>query len=275
MRFTFLRNLSAALSLSVIGMTVACGAGQAGTIQVSGTGISLGIAERLGSQLSARSPEHVVVVLPSMGSGGGLKALRDEVIDVSFSARRLKPKEEAWGLRESGCMRTPLAFATNHHTPNGFEIGDLPAIYGSLAPYWNDGTQLKIILRSRSGSELPYLAAQVPGLGEAFETAFKRPDIAIGTSDQVNAELADTISGSLAIMTLLQIRSEKLDLATIPIDGVSPSPETVTDGSYPFSLRVCLILPKQPKAAALALAEQFASLEGEKMIAEMGAALSE
>jgi len=134
---------------------------------------------------------------------------------------------------------------------------------------------MKIILRSRSGSEMPYLASQVPGLGEQFEAAYKRPDIAIGTSDQVNADLVRKITGSLAIMTLLQIKSENLNLNLASIDGIEPTPLTVSDQSYPFSLRVCLVLPKNPTRLALKFADQMVSPEGQKMIIDMGATPSD
>jgi len=240
-------------------------------ISVSGTGASLGIAAALGKQLNAANPDIRVAVLPSMGSGGGLRALRDGVIDVSFSARKLKPKEAGWGHREAGCMRTPLVFATTRPNPGGLALAGLPALYRDPAPNWPDGSPMKVILRSRSGSELSYLAANVPDLGAAFEAAFKRPEIAIGTTDQVNAGLLRSITGSLGIMTLMQIKSEALRVNLVAIDGVMPSPATIADGTYPFSLRVCMILPKAPKAAALRFAEQLRTPAGQVLIFDMGA----
>ncbi len=248
---------------------------KADIIEVSGTGIALGIATKLGNQIHSGSPADSISVLPSMGSGGGLKALRAGVISASFSARKLKESEKADGLHESHCMRTPLVFATRHPNPGNFNLADLPAIYGDPLPSWEDGTQLKVILRSRSGSEIPYLASMVPGLGEQFAIAFGRPYIAIGTSDQINAGLVRTISGSLAIMTLLQIRAEELNLNMASIDGVAPSAATVADQSYPFSLRVCLILPKEPTRLARKLAAQMVTPEGQEMIISMGATPSD
>lgn len=210
-----------------------------------------------------------------MGSGGGLKALRDGVIQASFSARKLKDAELVHGLRETHCMRTPLVFATRHAHPGNFNQADLPTIYGDPLQKWDDGTPLKIILRSRSGSELPYLASKVPGLKEQFEAAFRRPDMAIGTSDQINARLVQQISGSVAIMTLLQINAEELDLNLVSIDGVTPSAQSITHGRYPFSLRVCLVLPKNPTPVAQNFADRMISPEGQRMIIEMGAAPSD
>jgi len=266
----FVAGMLLAVSLVTSGTNV-----KADMIEVSGTGIALGIAAKLGSQLHSGSPADRISVLPSMGSGGGLKALRDGVIGASFSARRLKESEKAHGLHEVHCMSTPLVFATTHPTPGNFSRNELPAIYGNIRPNWEDGARMKIILRSRSGSEMPYLASQVPGLGEQFEAAYKRPDIAIGTSDQVNADLVRKITGSLAIMTLLQIKSENLNLNLASIDGIEPTPLTVSDQSYPFSLRVCLVLPKNPTRLALKFADQMVSPEGQKMIIDMGATPSD
>jgi len=267
-----LKIRGAAAAVATAALLAVPASGQAETVMsVSGTGISLGIAHALGKQLRAAHPDIRVEVLPSMGSGGGLKALRDGVIDVSFSARKLKPEEAGWGHREAGCMRTPLLFATTRPDPGGLNRDELPALYRDPAPNWPDGSPLKAILRSRSGSELPYLAAQVPGLGDAFAAAFARPETAIGTTDQVNAGLVASIKGSVGIMSLMQVRSEGLHVNPLAIDGVAPSPATVADGSYPFSLRVCQILPKAPKPAALKFAAQLQSPAGRALIVDMGA----
>ena len=99
--------------------------------------------------------------------------------------------------------------------------------------------------------------------------------MAIGTSDQINARLVQQISGSVAIMTLLQINAEELDLNLVSIDGVTPSAQSITHGRYPFSLRVCLVLPKNPTPVAQNFADRMISPEGQRMIIEMGAAPSD
>ena len=180
-----------------------------------------------------------------------MQALADQAIDIGLAGRPLKAKEVANGFMPSLCLVTPLVFATSHPTPNGIDISDLPELYSNPAPTWKDGTPLKVIMRAHSGSEHPYLADRVPGLEHAFNQAFMRPEIAIGKTDQENARLAERISGSFAIMTMLQIRSEELKVNVVPVAGKPPSARDAASGSYPFPISMCFI--KGPSASPEAL----------------------
>ena len=182
------------------------------TIRIGGTGIALAAMREIGTSLTAVEPGIAVDVLPSMGTPGGIKALAEGAIDIAVTARPLKPDERARGVSEAACMTTALVFASSHKDATGITRAQLPALYADASPKWPDGAPLKVILRSRSGSENPYLAAAVPNMGAAFEAAFKRPGVPVGSTDQDNAKLATEISGSFAVMTLLQIRGERLGL---------------------------------------------------------------
>ncbi len=244
-------------------------------IRVGGTGMAIGLMSGIADQLRARDRAFSVDVLPSMGTRGGLRALADGVIDVATAGRDLAPAELALGMREAACARTPLAFVTSHPAPNGVRRSELPRIFSDPGATWADGSPIKVILRAKSGSELPYLAAAVPGLGEAFESAARRQGMVVGATDQENAEFATRIQGSFAVMTVLQIRSEKLPLQPVPLDGVVPSAETLADGTYPFAMRVCLILPAEPSPGAQQLVRQFGSPEGHALLRRLGAEPSE
>ena len=65
---------------------------------IGGTGTALGGMQLLAKAFSEDHPEIKTVVLPSLGSGGGIKALGAGKIDLSLSARPLKDKESATGL---------------------------------------------------------------------------------------------------------------------------------------------------------------------------------
>ena len=172
-------------------------------------------------------------------------------------------------------MTTALVFASSHKGATGITRAQLPAVYTDASPKWPDGMPLKVILRSRSGSEHPYLAAAVPNMGAAFEAAFKRPGVPVGSTDQDNAKLATEISGSFAVMTLLQIRGERLGLTVLPFDGVSPSFATIADKSYPFPIRVCLAVVKEPDPAAVRFIAHMRSATGKAIVESLGATFSE
>ena len=244
----------------------------AGTVRVGGTGMGLAAMQAMGEDLTAAQPDIRVEVLPSLGTPGGLRALKEGAIHVAIIARRLTPEEKEQGFAEAGCALSALVFTSSLGAPPGIATKDLARIYTEARPTWPDGSPMKVILRSRAGSEVPYLAAAVPGLGPAFETAYKHPGTPVGATDQENAELAQKVAGSLAIITLLQIRAEHLNLRPLSLDGVAPSAETIANKTYPLPLPVCIVLTNSPQPDAARLAEHFKSPTGQALLRSFSAA---
>jgi phosphate transport system substrate-binding protein len=244
-------------------------------IRIGGTGTALAAIREIGTSLTAAEPGIAVDVLPSIGTPGGIKALAEGAIDIAVTARPLKPDERAKGVSEAACVTTALVFASSRKDATGITTAQLPALYADASPKWPDGTPLKVILRSRSGSEHPYLAAAVPNMSAAFEAAFKRPDVPVGSTDQDNAKLATEISGSFAVMTLLQIRGERLGLTVLPFDGVSPSFATIADKTYPFPISICLVVTNTPAPAAARFIAHVRSPIGKAIAESLGATLAE
>lgn len=242
------------------------------TIRIGGTGAALGAMRVLGAEIQKQAPDTRVEVLASLGSTGGIEALAEGVIDVALAARKLKPEEQAKGVREAVCVTTALVFAANHQAHGyGIRRDELPALFRDPNPVWPDGTPLKIILRARSGSEYPFLIKAIPGMADALDEAHRRRGVPVGATDQENADLAQRTDGSLAMTSLMQIRAEKLKLHPLMLDGVEASPQTVADGSYPFPFRICLLLSAQPSAAAQRFVAFVASPDGREVLLSLGA----
>ncbi|MDC7786040.1 hypothetical protein PQJ75_08770 [Rhodoplanes sp. TEM] len=244
-------------------------------VRVGGTGMALAAMRHLGDSLRAVRPDIVVEVLPSLGTSGALRALQEGAIDVAVTGRRLKAEERAKGFVETLCLRTPLLFASSHPAPGGIRAVDLPRLYSDPGPVWPDGRPLKILMRSRAGSENGYLLAFMPAMGVALEKAYGRPGVPVATTDQDNAELAQRTDGSFAVITLLQLRAEKLDLRVVALDGIQPEPGAVAD-TYPLWVSVCTVVkgesPPHPVAALLA---HLRSETGLRLVGTMGAVPAE
>jgi phosphate transport system substrate-binding protein len=241
-------------------------------VRIGGTGMALAALQQIGTSLTASEPAIRLDVLPSMGSSGGIKALLERAIEVAVVARPLNAAEQAKGLREAACMTTAVVFASSHKSATGLTKAQLPLLYADTSPKWPDGTPLKIILRSRAGTENPYLVAEVPDMAIALDKAYKRQGMPVGSTDQENAKLALQISGSLAVMTLLQIRAEQLDLNVLPLDGVAPSAQALADKTYSLPIRVCIIVPADPVPAALSYVAHVRSAAGKAIAQSLGAA---
>lgn len=246
------------------GLLLACAAmlapvtPRAETLRIGGTGAGLAAMASLQSSLTTTTPEILIQLMPSLGTAGGLAALTEQALDIAITLRPLTTAEKAKGLTEATCMGTALIFATSRAqpsgiTPMGITTAQLPRLYADPSPTWPDGTPLKLILRSRAGSENGYLAAAVSGMAAALVGAYQRPGIPIGATDQENADLAQRTIGSLTVMTLVQLRAERLNLRPLTLNGVAPTEETLADKTYPLSVPFCIIVP----AAASPPAMQF------------------
>lgn len=240
-------------------------------VRVGGTGIALAAMQQVGASLTAAEPGIKIDVLPSMGTPGGIKALTQGAIDVAVVARALKPEEKAKGVAEAACMTTALVLASSHMAASGVTRAQLPDLYADAAPKWPDGLPLKVILRSRAGSENPYLIAAIPAMDPALDAAFKRPGVPVASTDQDNAKLAAQITGSFAVMTLLQLKGEKLDLRVLDLDGIAASAATIANGSYPFPIRICVLLPAEPAPAAARFVAHLRSKAGKTIVESLGA----
>jgi phosphate transport system substrate-binding protein len=244
-------------------------------VRIGGTGIALAALQEVGASLTAAEPGVRVEILPSMGTPGGIKALIAGAIDIAVAARPLKPEEKALGLAEAACMATALVFVSSHKKASGVTLAQLPGFYADTSPNWPDGTPLKIILRSRAGSENPYLIAANPAMGAALDTAYKRQGMPVGSTDQENAKLALDTTGSFTVMTLLQVKAEHLDLNVLPLDGISPSAQTLANKTYPFPLRLCLVVSNRKQPASERFVAHLRSTAGTDLIESLGATLSD
>jgi phosphate transport system substrate-binding protein len=210
-----------------------------------------------------------------MGTPGGIKALVEGAIDIALTARPLKADERSRSIIEAACMTTALVFASSHKPATGVTSAQLPGIFANPSPKWPDGTPLKIILRSRAGAENPFLVAAVPALGPALEVAYRRQGMPVGSTDQENAKLAMDVSGSLAVLTLLQIKSERLDLTVLTLDDVPATARTLANKTYPLPLRICAVISNEAAPPVVRFIAHLRSTAGQSLIESLGATLSE
>ncbi len=245
--------------------------GTAETVRVGGTGAGLAALGLIGEQVAKVHPDIQTAILPSLGTQGGLRALNDGAIQIAIALRALTASETAGGLKEAACATTALAFVSSRPQPPGLTRAQVPDLFANPAPRWPDGAALRIILRSRDGSENPYLVKTISGMDRGFAAAYQHPGMPIGASDQENADLAQRTEGSLAVMTLLQLRTEKLKLSPVALDGIMAGPDTLANGSYPMPIRLCLVLPASPAPGASRFIAYVKSPAGQALLRGFGA----
>ncbi len=229
-----LRAVSVLLAAALIGTAPARG-GE--VLRIGGTGGALGALRLVAEAYTGAHPGTAVEILPSLGSTGAIRAVASGVVDVGIASRELRRDEKDLGLEIVPYARTPLVFVVNPSCGlDSITRSQLVGFYGGeniLCP--SCGIRLRIVLRPAGDSDTLVLRTLSPAMSDALDRAFSRPGMFIAITDQ---EAADVVAGGAArfgTTTLSLVRSEQRPLKIVTLDGVSPSPGTLEDGSYPLS----------------------------------------
>lgn len=240
------------------------------TVTVGGTGAGLSTIRVLSAAITDMWPDLAIDVLPSLGSTGGVRALQDGHVDLAITSRSLTDAERASGLQEIHLADTPIAFISSHRGDLDVSIDDIVTIFAATCSEWPDSTPVRIILRPESESLYRHLRSRIPGLADVIASALRRPEVPVAATDQENVGLARLIDGSFTAAALAQVVTEAPDLTLVRLDGIQPSPETITDGSYPLAMPFFLVTPAEMSDRVRRVVEFARSPEGASILAELG-----
>jgi phosphate transport system substrate-binding protein len=271
------RRSARTFSLAIIATTVIALAspthadGAQAELVIGGTGTALGGMHLLAKAFSEDHPEIKTVVLPSLGSGGGIKALDAGKIDLSLSARPLKDKESGKGLSATLYARTPVVFATHRQTAlESLSVADLPDIYSGATTKWPDGTALRLILRPEEESDTKLLRGLSDDMDKAVSIALTRSELFVAVNDQDNASALETVRGSLGLTTLAQILSENRNLKPLIFNGQTASLGGLRTGTYPYFKSLYLVVGKEPSNNTQAFVSYIFSQTGRDILTASG-----
>jgi phosphate transport system substrate-binding protein len=255
------------LCLGVIGPAK----GYAETLMVGGTGGALGTMHILAHEFMGQNPGITVEVLPSLGSGGGIKAVMQGAIDVGLSARKLQEAERQAGLIEVEIGATPFVVIVGKNNPsNSITLRELVEIYTGKLKNWPDGSHLRLILRPDKDNDITILRSISPEMNAAVDAAQKRPGQIVCVTDQDNADRVEAQPGLIGTSTLAQILTEKRSLKTLAINSVIPSPATIASKEYPLYKTFYLICAKEPSFSVRQLLSFVQSDRGQRLLSQYG-----
>lgn len=239
-------------------------------LRLAGSGSNLPITRALSAALPRTTSLHAVVHA-SVGSGGGVKALLDGVIDIALVSRPLADGEREQGLVATPYARVPVVVAVHASVPDDAITRDqLIAIYQGQQRTWSDGSRIVVLQRERGDSSHSAIGRLVPGFAEVNEQAYRESRWRVLYRDDTMREaLADTrgaigLFGEGAIPTRLPIEA-------LAVDGVAPSPQTVGSGAYPFYKDFAFVTRGSPEGEAAAFIAFALSPEGRRIIEAEGA----
>ncbi len=239
-------------------------------LRLAGSGSNLPVTRALGAAYSRAEGQHAVVHA-SIGSGGGVQALLDGVIDIALVSRPLRDGEREQGLVATPYARAPVVVAVHASVPDvGLTRAQLIAIYEGSQRSWADGSRIVVLQRERGDSSHMAIDRVLPGFEAVNEAAYRDSQWRVLYRDEAMREaLADT-QGAIGLFGQGTI-PPSLPIKALTIDGVLPSPQSVSDGSYPFYKDFAFVTRGPPQGVTAMFITFALSTEGGRVIEEAGA----
>lgn len=161
------------------------------------------------------------------GSGSGIKAVLEGRCDIGLSSRALKDEEKAEGLVETVLAYDGIAMVVNPANPvSDLTVEQIAAIYTGEITNWKEvgGNDAEIVLIGReAGSGTRDGFESITGTAEACK--YRQELTSTGDVIATVASNPDAIGyASLAAL--------KDTVKALSVSGVTPTEETVKDGSY-------------------------------------------
>lgn len=260
--------------LRTVGLLALCGAAglaQSQELVIGGTGSALGALQRLAEAFVLQQPSVKATVLPSLGSGGGLKALQAGALHVAVSSRPPKPAELAAGSSVVELGRTPFVVAVSADNPTTSVSRDqLAALLAGHTVAWADGSMARPVLRPPDDADSVALRALGPAVATALDAAHKRPGVPVALTDQDCADRIAQTPGAFGPTTLALLLGERRPLKALALDGQLPGVKALVEKRYAHARTLWLVSGPQPLPATAGFLAFVRSPAGRAMLAELG-----
>ncbi len=241
-------------------------------LEVAGSGSNLPITRRLLQAWGARTGQRFVLH-PSIGSSGGLQAVREGAIHVGLLSRPASAQDldAPPGLSRVEYAWSVVVFAA-HPAVGDRDIasGEILALLRGRASAWGDGTPRTFLLRERGDSSQRAVGSVIAGFSEAEREAQTAGRFRVLYSDvELRFSLLNA-QGALGVTDLGALRMEGLPLVPLALDGVAPSVESARAGRYRVVKPLTAIARRDADARTVSFLRFLASPEARALVEASG-----
>ncbi len=161
------------------------------------------------------------------GSGSGIQAVQEGRCDIGLSSRALKDDEKSAGLTETVLAYDGIAIIVNpDNALSDIDVDTIAKIYTGEITNWKDlgGEDAEIVVIGREAGS---------GTRDGFETITGTKDACKYRQELTSTgDVITTVSQNPAAIGYASLASVKNTVKALNVGGVTPSEETIKDGSY-------------------------------------------
>jgi len=244
---------------------------EATQLVIGGSGTDLATMRLLSAEYQKLHSGVNVKVLNSLGSSGGVRALRDGRLDIAITSRALKANEKSGDIHSYLYAQTALVYATAISNPvDNVTHDELKNIYSGAHPYWPDGRVARPVLRPESDSDTMLVRKHLTWMNQPLTKAYSRRGVPMAITDQDSANKIALIPGAIGTSTLSLILTENKKLKPLKINGVEPSTENIDNKTYTMVKNLYLVINTIPQAKVKSFLKFFVSQPSQDLLEKTG-----
>lgn len=221
-------------AMMVAGCLAGCSGSKGGTVSTDGSTSMEKVIGALGESFEANNEGMSFTYNPT-GSGSGIKAVQEGRCDIGLSSRSLKEDEKAADLTETVLAYDGIAIIVNpENTVSDLTLAQIADIYTGKITNWSEvgGTDGEIVRIGREAGS---------GTRDGFESITGTEELCQYRQElSSTGDVITTVAGNPNAIGYASLASVKDSVKALRVDGVTPTEETVKDGSYavqrPFML---------------------------------------
>ncbi len=202
------------------------------------------------------------------GSGTGITAISEGRCDIGLSSRALKDEEKAKGLEGTTLALDGIAMIVNpQNGVSNLTVEQIASIYTGEVTNWKDvgGKDAEIVVIGREAGS---------GTRDGFESITKTAEKCKYRQELTSTgDVITAVSQNPDAIGYASLASVKDTVKALNVDGVTPTEETVKNGSYKIQRPFVLVTKSgvELSAAAKAFFDYAISAKASKIIAAAGA----
>lgn len=229
MKKTFTRVLAAVLGTIVCAsssLLTSCSSGEAKTVSTDGSTSMEKVIGALGEAFEAENSGTTFTYNPT-GSGSGITAVLEGRCDIGLSSRALKDDEKAQGLTETVLAYDGIAIIVNpSNTVEDLTVDQIASIYKGEITNWSEvgGADGEIVLIGREAGS---------GTRDGFESITGTKDACKYRQELTSTgDVITTVTNNPNAIGYASLASVKDTVKALKVGGVTPTEDTVKDGTY-------------------------------------------
>lgn len=180
--------------------------------------------------------EGITFTYSPTGSGSGIKAVQEGRCDIGLSSRDLKDDEAAAGLTATVLAYDGIAIVVNPENPvDDLTIQQIADIFTGKVTNWSEvgGADAEIVLIGREAGS---------GTRDGFESITGTEDACAYRQELTSTgDVIATVAQNPGAIGYASLASVKDTVKAIAVDGVTPTNDTIKNGSYPVQRPFVLV----------------------------------